>query len=375
MEKRLFTSGFKLPGGFLLFIGLVIIFDCGVTFILQNIPLPYNKLTICLWRGYSTIGKLEYEILSFHRFKNGNAATMGWLKGRAEPKPFDLDSKDYIHVTSFGQSFTNYIVEQLRLFNPRIKIIKFAGPEVPLSWAFESYNINKQKYSADVRVIGFLEADISALTCLTFATFSPDTYTPYTFPRFKVKSNSHVKIEPLIKSFDEFRLALTKPELMEKFVFQLRENDALFDRYSYEKNFVDSSTILRWIRYNIAMGRLEKRKEEVAGNGTIDTDARMALKYILANFAYECHKEKSIPVVLIISAPGNGGNLKNYLKETIEKNKIICVSTSDVFNAADLSNYLPDGHIIQKRNEEVARHLAAVIHKAMEEKSEVADRK
>ena len=87
---------------------------------------------------------------------------------------------------------------------------------------------------------------------------------------------------------------------------------------------------------------------------------------IVAAFTRKARSEGILPVIYVVDSFGFGDKLTRALRETLDREHIAYLSTSDFVNPADARGYLPDSHFTDANDRRLAQCLAAILDQRLQ---------
>ena len=197
--------------------------------------------------------------------------------------------------------------------------------------------------------------------CMTWYFVSPYLYT---YPRYDLKPDGTIdEFWPPLRSYDEFRSALTDPASWNRFVDEIRAQDPFYDPFLFRRNVLDRSTSVCLLRKAWAQRQLQVLTGR--SHSASDFDANSSLirivRAIVEEFGREARNGGQLPVVLLLGDRGYDGHLDRAVGPALRQLDIPLVSTHDVCPSSDLKNMASDGHFTDLANERIARELLRIV--------------
>ena len=287
----------------------------------------------------------------------------GWLDEQVIEPQERLSGK--VRVAVYGQSFGFQIVESMALQDKRFQVgAKLGGPSAPLSHSYAVYRADESKNSTDVAIFGVLASSLPRLVSLTNATTWFEAPAPFTYPRYKLDQGRLLGVEPQVANLGDLRRALSEPAAWQAFVGQLRHDDAAYNAFVFERDFVDYSTLGRLLRRGYGQRHLQAVEQRYhRREGFTNRDGLLDItKAIIADIARIAAERKQIPCVLLIHDRGFDDHLASAFGAFLESRQIPYFSSHVLAPPSDSDNFLIDGHFTQAVNNKLAMGLREVLH-------------
>jgi hypothetical protein len=313
--------------------------------------------------GRSVESKLR-RMVGATREQSTPVAVAGWLDP-AEPvtMPARASRPGRVLIAAYGQSFTGNLFNALHEQDPRFEIRVRGGPGSPLSHSFEMYRMDRGQHEAQVVVIGVLASAIPGLASLTNMTVQFESPAPCTYPRFVLQDGRLRAIQPSVRSFEQLQAALREPQRWRDFVDELADNDAGFNRFVFERDPLDFSSLGRTIRRGLG----QKHAREFNAlfldqNGFVNhlgvLDVADAL---LAEFAETARGDGKLAYVVLFNDRGYDDHLFRALGPRLSRRGIDHFSTHEVAPPSQVQVFLGDGHYLPH----IDRALAAAFREQL----------
>lgn len=338
-----------------------------------TVILPNHSVSQYFNYGRSVEGKLRQSLRDQNDQPNG-VIRSGWLAPQlpqTEAQPTRPGPGQRHLVAFYGMSFTQQIAESLQKQSPELATRLVGAPSAPPNYVYAAYSRDRPAHKADVVVLGVLAENLKAMRSLSAATWQFEAPVPYTYPRYHLDNGRLVATEPAIQSFEQFRQALgsasQNPEPWQQYRASLAERDSYYQRFLFEANGLDNSTLVRLVRRALAQQWQRSRAAQVyrAKEGFIDPDTNATLKQMVKEFAQTARADGRLPIVLLIDSRtyGNaqGSALMNLLGPTLNADQIPHLSTHAIAPAHEPQHFVGDGHFQPPVNEAIARELIRLI--------------
>lgn len=285
----------------------------------------------------------------------------GWIDANAyRALPSERATGSDMLVAAYGQSFTLNALHEAAKLDGKLTLRPIGGPAAPPSHAYAAYQVDEPLRNADVVLLGLLSSSVVHVSSLSGLIWSFENPAPYTFPRYRLHGGRLVEERPLIASEQEFREAfLARSTAWENFREQLRRSDRGYDRFIFDHNLSDHSSLVRLARRGwVAHSQHYDQGVYTPGQG-FDPQSLEAqtLKAMVVDMARRCRARGERLVVMLLHINGHGQHLYDLMHGTLEAEGIEYVSSHSVLSANDPSNFLPDGHYKEEPNRRLAEAL------------------
>ncbi|MBI5091045.1 MAG: hypothetical protein HZB26_01215 [Candidatus Hydrogenedentes bacterium] len=325
---------------------------------------PPGFLTRYFEYGRSIEGKLS-RMVGPDDASSDPVALAGWLDPESwKDLPSAPSTATNVLIANYGMSFSFDVGRTLQKINPRYEMRCIGGPTAPVSHSYAAFTLDRTRHQAKIVLIGILASSVRGLVTMTGQTWAFESPYPYTYPRYRVTADGKLDaMWPMITSMNGLREALAQPEKWAAFVQQLRENDDYYNPFLFRHNVLDAPVTVRLLR------RGWGQHQNSAVLDTIHTDkgfrpdspALPVLKAIVRQFAETARTDGRLPIVLLLNDQGYSDHLYKALEPTLRDGQIPYVSTHEVAPAADLANFVADGHFTDAAYQRIAQLLEKVI--------------
>lgn len=294
-------------------------------------------------------------------------ALAGWMaspEGVRPPEHFEptrpSDSK-HVLVAVYGQSFSLRATVHLPEVDHALETRFLGGPAAPLSHSFALYEADRGKQEAQVVTLGVLASSLARLTSLTNMTLWFEDPQPSSYPRYVLSDGQLSAIEPVVRSYDDLRDAVSDPLRWQRFVDQLSQHDAAYDPFIFEHDILDYSTIGRALRRAIGQRHVRAFGDRyMDAHGFTNHDQILDIaEAIFAKFAEDARKDGKLPYVLLFNDSGYGTFLVDALGPRLTRHNVPFFSSDSVIPPNDPANYEADGHFRADLDFAFARAWAA----------------
>jgi hypothetical protein len=285
----------------------------------------------------------------------------GWIDAQAyRALPSERAAGSDMLIAAYGQSFTLNALHEAARLDGKLTLRPIGGPAAPPSHAYAAFQADEPMRKADVVLLGLLSSSVVHLSSLSGLIWSFENPAPYTFPRYRVQDGRLVEEQPLIRSEREFREAfLAQSTAWKNFREQLRRSDRGYDRFIFDHDLSDRSSLVRLARRGwVAHSQRYDEGVHTPGRGfEPQSQEAQALKAIVVDMARRCRARGERLVVMLLHVNGHGQDLYDLMRGTLEAEGIEYVSSHAVLSANDPSNFLPDGHYKDGPNRRLAQAL------------------
>jgi hypothetical protein len=313
--------------------------------------------------GRSVESKLR-RMIGPTREQSAPVAPVGWLDPD-EPVtvPSQPSRPDHVLIAAYGQSFTGKLLDALHAIDPRYETRFRGGPGAPLSHSFEMYRMDRGRHEAKVVVIGVLASAIPGLTSLTNMTVQFEGPVPCTYPRFVLRDGKLTAIQPSVRTFEQLQAVLADPQRWRRFVAELEQHDAGFDRFVFERDLLDASSLGRTIRRGFGQKHAREFNAHFVGQHGFTNHAGVidVAEALLAEFAATVRADGKLPYVLLFNDRGYNDYLYRALGPRLARRGVAYFSTHESAPPTQARLFLGDGHFLP----EIDRALAAAFRERL----------
>jgi len=314
--------------------------------------------------GRSVEGKVA-RLIGASDLTAGPLASAGWRSRPPGPEvPTGPRPGSNLLLANYGMSFSAQVGEALAKIDRKLTLRYWGGPAAPPNCAYAYYLADRGRHDADVVMLGVLSNRVAAMESTSGMNNSFEGPAPYTFPKYELDGSGNLRvIEPTIRTLAELRAALAEPGRRKALIAEMREHDAYYARYLFDRNILDSSALLRMIRRALAHRHdraVESRTYTDAGYVAYSVAVR-SLRHMVKAFGASVRRDGKLPVVLLLHTRGYSDHLYTILADVLATDDIPYVSTHTICPANDSTNYIADGHFTPEANGRIARALADVL--------------
>lgn len=340
-----------------------------------NLLFPYpkelnqktSKLAEYFDYGRSIEGKLTWMVKADVK-SSANMVGAGWL----DPADWQMlpevpEGDDDLLLAVYGMSFSGHVSRALADIDGKITVRSIGGPSAPINHSYAAFLADTGNQKADVVMVGILASSVIRTSSMTGIRWGFKHPAPHTYPYYEVNEQGKlIAVEPVITTADEFISAFhSRDSRWDKFMAQLKEHDASFDKFVFYRNITDYSAILRLIRRGWSkQGRSQSEKglyDPISGFNPEAPEIK-TLKVILSELSDKTTANGQQLVILLINDQGYRADLYTVLASHIEGlDDTLVLSTHTVVPAEDARNFLPDGHYTPESNRKLGQALQTLI--------------
>lgn len=313
--------------------------------------------------GRSVESKLRHMIRP-SREQSAPVAPVGWLD---PDEPVEVPTRPSqpgrTLIAAYGQSFTGNLLDALHEIDPRFEKRLRGGPASPLSHSFEMYRMDRGLHEAQLVMIGVLASTLPRLTSLTNMTVQFEAPAPCTYPRFVLRSGKLHAIQPSVHTFEQLQAALADPQRWQRFVAELAEHDAGYNRFVFEHDPLDFSSLGRTIRRGVGQKHARDFNARfVDAHGFTNYEGVLDVaEALLGEFAASAQRDGKLPYVLLFNDRGYSDYLFRALGPRLERRGIRYFSTHEVAPSTQVKLFSKDGHFLPP----VERALAVALRQSL----------
>ncbi len=308
--------------------------------------------------GRSVEGKIR-SMVGVDKEATAKIAYAGWIMEDDTGKPpMTASAPAQILVAAYGQSFSNQICDALNEIDPRFELRLKAGPGATLSHSYAYYKIDAKHQHADVVVLGILASSLPYMMGPTISTLSFEMAAPYTYPVYFLKDGQLSAHDPVIHSLEELRTALwSNPVLWEEYLKLLRTNSFTYNKWVYDSDLFDYSSLGRLVRRSIGQKHVyDVTSKYWTQDGFKNTDGLLDVaNALIADFAADVKAKSQIPYVLLIQDKGYKDHLALAFESQLKQLNIPYLSTHTIAPSTNYRNFISDGHFTPEVTKQIAR--------------------
>lgn len=324
-----------------------------------------SKLQNYLEYGRSVAGKL-YRMIASTDEQTAPVALAGWLDVEKWRKLPTQPPSDGLLIAIYGLSFSNQVGDALKKLEPSIHTRLIAAPDAPPNHSYTAFLMDKTQHQAQVVALGILASAVAGMTTITGTNRAFEHPTPYTYPKYYLNNNQLEKIEPKIHSLTELRDAMKNPQQWQEYVGQLKLEDGFYDPFLFEKNFLDNSVLVRFLRRAWASRHSRLLIEKIhTTQGFTNSPELQTLQFMIQDFATQVRQQGRLPLLLLFNNQGYSDHLYQALAPIIQAIDIPTMSTHTLASATDPRNFVEDGHFTPKANKLFATEVLKIIHERL----------
>ena len=339
------------------------IFDVLVSFSIGNFGyMPSeNKLINYFSYGASTERKLRFLVAG----NNVDAASIthaGWNNELPQPESAKKDDCTK-KITVYGMSFSNRIAEKMMEQNECLSIRMVAGPGAPLSHSYAMFEKHFDSNDSDIHIMAILASALPKN--MTMAHFNSAFEYPgaHVYPRYIVRDNTLSSVSLAVDDLNEFRSTINDEAKLAQVQSLLREYDYYYNDYVFSYDWMDYSNTLKMFRRSYA----QKQKREVIaslyhdGEFTNEGGLIEVSQALVARFVSKTREANKLPVVVLLNDRGYAESLDNIYQDYFARENVKFISSSNIIDSNNLSNFLSDGHFTAANDTLLAQALLDVV--------------
>jgi hypothetical protein len=348
----------KTTGYFLFFLAL---FELLTWATFTKTRLAEGAMHQYLWYGTSYEAKLR-ELVNTPNLPDRSVLYSGWLgddKLRSLPKEAEL--------TVYGMSFSANLAKAISELRPQLSQRSVGGPGAPLSHTYAIYQVDKKLRKTHFAIIGATSGAVQEVVLMNRGSLFSDAAFPYFFPRYRLDHGKLVlAANSMINSAGELRAALNDPQLWERQLAVLANNDTAYRRFFFASDFLDYSVIGRFVRRGMSKRQLEAYSSKVLGSDGFrrDQEAPQLFRALLRQMVDEVRAENVIPIVVLFSLQGHSNHLYDLVEDILREEAVPYVNSYDFCRSDDRSVYLSDMHFTHDCDLKFARRTLELIDAA-----------
>jgi len=209
-------------------------------------------------------------------------------------------------IRSYGMSFTLNIRNEALALRPDLIWEPHAGPAGPPNFTYALFEDDRaNRREGDIAIFGVLSSVVPTMAAMSNQTRIFEQPAPLTYPIYLPNEEGGLeRVDPLVTSAAQHRALGQDPEARLAWHAQLGEEDAYYSPIGFGLTWLDMSPLSRLVRRALAQSHVLL----VQTNRRFDVD------------------------ILEIAKP------------MLDAENIPYVATAEIFDPADLSGYLADGH-------------------------------
>ncbi|GFE70876.1 hypothetical protein CFPU101_34860 [Chroococcus sp. FPU101] len=343
------------------------LFDIGINLLFPYPSDPLNispgQLNLYFDYGRSIEGKV-FRQLGETDEKSSLLSQAGWLQPQDWKKlPSQPEKKENLLIASYGMSFSNQVCEAMKKIDPNLTLRLIAGPAAPPNHSFSAYLLDRKYNQANVVIFAILASSVQGLDTMSGMTWGAEVPPSFTYPKYQIKEQKLIAIQPKINSLIDLREAKKEPLKRQEFIQQLQQNDRFYNLFTFHQNFLDSSSMIRLIRRSFSQNFKfsVNRRIHTEKGFNLDWEGIAVLKLMIQEFSKTAQADGKLPIVLLLNDQGYDDHLFQALKTTLEAESIPYVSTHQIVSPTDQNNFVGDGHFTLEANQKIAQAVFNVI--------------
>lgn len=321
-----------------------------------------GKIARYLARGLSVEEKLRLGWEGRFR-KERHPHRAGWL----EPESWSdqpVEGEQGL-IAAYGQSFTFYAMGKLQETAPELAVRLITGPSAPPNHSLAAFELDRDRHSAEVCVLGLLSGTIKGILGMSSAGYYWHTPLPYTFPRYRVEDGKLEATWPHVRTSSQWDEALKDPVKLGRFFDQVAENDAYYSAIGYRASALDRSMVGRLVQRGASGRKTSSVQNSFIGPKGFHPGSELVevLGEIVQEFARKAREDGRLPVVLLFHGRGEADHLYQVLHPTLERHDIPYVSSHSICSPFDPEVFISedDGHLRPHCNDEIVRQFLEIV--------------
>jgi len=323
-----------------------------------------NKLKNYFSYGVSVSRKLKTHIGANNSLAH-SIAHAGWNETLPERSKV-IDENCERKITVYGMSFSIRVAEHLKKLDPCYSVRSIAGPGAPLSHSYYMATKVLPNDDAEYSVLAILASSLPKITTMAHFNSAFEFPGAHMYPVYSVNSKGALEtVSPAANSLNELRELLSNTETERMLKNTLREHDAYYSDFVYGFSLLDYSNVAKMLRRGFA----QKNKREIVNQlydgkrftnhlGLIDT-----AHILVDKFVDIARKNSQTPIILLINDRGYVNALDELYEPYFKDQGIKIVSSTDIIDTADNSNFLSDGHFTSSNDRKLAIALDHILSK------------
>ena len=351
------------------FLAYLVVVDAGINLAFKYPDKPSQEPTHLQYYfnyGLSTEGKLAKLTA---RTLEDSAPTVrnGWMEGPEYSNlPTSIGNEEEKLVALYGMSHTKLLGEALTQVNPRYVTRIVTAPGAIPSWAYSAYLHDRNRYNANVVILGILTEGIALLSSTTGMTAYPEQAHPYTYPRFYAENGTLRRgTPPPFMTWRDYRETFFDSSKWEKYRKWLATNDGFYDPIVFHETILDYSAFIRLIRRAYGQATRNQLIRNVytrkSGFNEHSEEAEIA-RMIILEFSRNVRESGALPIIYIVNTQGNSDHLFRLLEPVLKENAIPYLSTHIICPPDDPRVFLAsNSHFIPSMDLELAHELDGII--------------
>lgn len=266
-------------------------------------------------------------------------------------------------VAVYGNSFAKRLGEAIESVAPDVVVCQVTAPLATQSWAFAAWQEAHDRIDADVDVF-----TVTSGRVLYTASMSPMVHLaqPYVYfnPRYRLDSERLTRIEPVIQTLEDLRIALySDATLWRRQRQQLADHDPFFDPFVFDASVFDRlalTCIARRVRSKLTRHRASRRV--LGRSGFRDESEEIGLiRAMIGEFARVSRACQRTPIVCLVSLLGHGTRLQRAVEEVVHSENVPTVSSHEICPPNDASCFFGEnGHFTRSKDIEIARAVLSL---------------
>jgi len=278
----------------------------------------------------------------------GNLYDIGWRSNTVadsentfQEEPADIGPV----IRSYGMSFTLNIRNEALALRPDLIWEPHAGPAGPPNFTYALFEDDRaNRREGDIAIFGVLSSVVPTMAAMSNQTRIFEQPAPLTYPIYLPNEEGGLeRVDPLVTSAAQHRALGQDPEARLAWHAQLGEEDAYYSPIGFGLTWLDMSPVSRLVRRALAQSHIDETTAEILEGTVYPYD--VVLPRMISEFARTARADGQTPVVLLVQTNRRFDvDILEIAKPMLDAENIPYVATAEIFDPADLSGYLADGH-------------------------------
>jgi hypothetical protein len=360
------------------YIAFIIIYlfaiDLSVGYFVNNIKSNFTQIqNLQRYFDYGRSTESKFDIM-IKRDYTQEPSFLNWCWIKDNRKYDTINSakieSDKVTVTVYGMSHTKLLGNAIEKLSSRYYIKDITAPGAPANWSFASFLQQEKKFHSDIAILGIMTDIVSLVSTSCGATLNVDMAYPFTYPRFTVKNDSLLCVEPPVSTLKQFYSFYNDNEKWSLYRHWLSINDKYFDQITYCRSITDGSILLKLIKRAYSISSRKNKMEKVYRQGigfNEKSEEVIILKHIIKEFSEIARNQGTVPIVYIVNNPGGNDFLFKILFPTLTMYNIPYLSTHRICPTNNPSLFLHENrHFIPSKDIELAGEMIKIIDKELD---------
>lgn len=311
--------------------------------------------------GRSTESKIRW-MTADNDARASPLAQAGWLirpqERRTQPA---VGSEELVAI--YGMSFSANVGQQLEQLDRRFSVRLSGGPGATLSRTYAEYLLDRGQHEASIVVLGILASSVPVMGSVTHMTWNFEGPGSHFYPKFSAEGSRLVRVDPPANSLQEFRLILNDETKWAEAVEFIGEHDPYFDKWSFEADVLDHSTLGRLARRAWAQSAYRRTASRYHGAAGFTNHAQNidVMHLIIESFASQVRRDGQLPLVILFNDRRYSDHLYQAVHRRMDELSIPYLSSHEVIRAEELEKFQRDGHFKPEYDRAIAVRLIGLI--------------